>query len=161
MLDLPGFTKFEVTGPGAATWIDHMVTGALPKPGRTALNYFCAPSGGIVTEMTITAFGPNHYWLILAAAGESHDEHWLREHLPADGSVQINNLSARYGTLIVVGLLTRYAALALSGTTLPDATARIGAALTGPAPRSGDHASAPVYRRRVVHGARTPRAPQQ
>ena len=107
VLDLPGFTKFEVTGPGAAAWIDHMVTGALPKPGRTALNYFCAPSGGIVTEMTITAFGPNHYWLISAAAGESHDEHWLREHLPADGSVQINNLSARYGTLIVVGPKSR------------------------------------------------------
>jgi dimethylglycine dehydrogenase len=46
-------------------------------------------------------------WLISAAAGESHDEHWLREHLPADGSVQINNLSARYGTLIVVGPKSR------------------------------------------------------
>ena len=107
VLDLPGFTKFEVTGPGAAAWVDHMVTGAVPKPGRTALNYLCAPSGGIVSEMTITTFAPNHYWMISAAAGEAHDEHWLREHLPADGSVQINNLTARYGTLIVVGPKSR------------------------------------------------------
>lgn len=124
VLDLPGFTKFEVTGPGAAAWVDHMVTGVVPKPGRTALNYFCAPSGGIVSEMTITTFAPNHYWLISAAAGEAHDEHWLREHLPTDGSVQISNLTARYGTLIVVGpksreLLARLTDADLSNTGFP------------------------------------------
>jgi dimethylglycine dehydrogenase len=107
VLDLPGFTKFEVTGPGATAWLDHMVAGTVPRPGRTALNYFCAPSGGIVTEMTLTGFAPERYWLISAAAGERHDEHWLREHLPAGNGVRIENLSARYGTLIVVGPKSR------------------------------------------------------
>ncbi|MDH4106456.1 MAG: FAD-dependent oxidoreductase, partial [Gammaproteobacteria bacterium] len=107
ILDLPGFTKFEVTGPGARAWIDHMVTGVVPKPGRTALNYFLNERGGIVTEMTVTTLGAERYWLISAAAGERHDEHWLRSHLPADGSVRIENLSARYGTLIVVGPKSR------------------------------------------------------
>jgi len=107
VLDLPGFTKFEVSGDAAAAWLDHMVAGVVPKPGRTALNYFCAPSGGIVTEMTLTGFAPDRYWLISAAAGERHDEHWLREHLPTDGSVRIENQSSRYGTLIVVGPKSR------------------------------------------------------
>jgi dimethylglycine dehydrogenase len=107
ILDLPGFTKFEVTGPGARAWIDRMVTGVVPKPGRTALNYFLNERGGIVTEMTVTTLGAERYWLISAAAGERHDEHWLRAHLPADGSVRIENLSARYGTLIVVGPKSR------------------------------------------------------
>ena len=107
VLDLPGFTKFEVSGSGAAAWLDHMVAGTVPRPGRTALNYFCAPSGGIVTEMTLTGFAPDRYWLISAAAGERHDEHWLREHLPAGGGVHIENLSARFGTLIVVGPKSR------------------------------------------------------
>ena len=84
-----------------------MVAGTVPRPGRTALNYFLAESGGIVTEMTLTNLGADRYWLISAAAGESHDEHWLREHLPADGSVRIENLSARYGSLIVVGPRSR------------------------------------------------------
>jgi len=108
VLDLPGFTKFEVTGPGANAWINHMVVGVVPKPGRTALNYFCAPSGGIVTEMTVTALAPDRYWLISAAAGERHDEHWLEQHLPANrAEVSLANLSARYGTLIVVGPKSR------------------------------------------------------
>lgn len=124
VLDLPGFTKFEVTGAGAAAWLDHMVAGVVPRPGRTALNYFCAPSGGIVTEMTLTGFAPDHYWLISAAAGERHDEHWLREHLPTDGSVELKNLSARYGTLITVGprsreLLSKLTSADLSNAAFP------------------------------------------
>ena len=122
VLDLPGFTKFEVTGTGAAAWLDHMVAGTVPRPGRTALNYFCAPSGGIVTEMTLTGFAPDRYWLISAAAGERHDEHWLRERLPADGnSVRIENLSARYGTLIVVGPKSRELLASLTPTDLSNA----------------------------------------
>jgi len=108
VLDLPGFTKFEVTGAGATAWLDHMVAGKVPRPGRTALNYFCAETGGIVTEMTLTNLGADRYWLISAAAGERHDEHWLRSHLPADANaVRIENLSARYGSLIVVGPKSR------------------------------------------------------
>ncbi len=123
VLDLPGFTKFEVSGPSAREWLDHMITGVVPKPGRTALNYFCTARGGIVTEMTLTTFGADRYWLISAAAGERHDEHWLREHLPTSG-VRIDNLSARYGTLIVVGpqsreLLTRLTPADLSNAAFP------------------------------------------
>ena len=121
VLDLPGFTKFEIKGPGARAWIDGMVTGVVPKPGRTALNYFCAPSGGIVTEMTVTTLGPEHFWLISAASGELHDEHWLVEHLPADGSVRFENLTARHGTLILVGPRSREVLAKLTSTDLSNA----------------------------------------
>jgi len=108
VLDLPGFSKFEVTGKDARAWLDHLVTGVVPKAGRTALNYLCAPSGGIVTEMTLTNLGDEAYWLISAAAGELHDEHWLQQQLPTDGrDVRLANLSSRYGTLILVGPRSR------------------------------------------------------
>ncbi len=103
VLDLPGFTKFEVSGAAAPAWIDHMIAGALPRPGRCGLNYLCAEHGGIVTEMTVTTLTPQRYWLIGAAAGERHDEHWLMEHLPSGQDVRIENLSRRFGTLIVAG----------------------------------------------------------
>jgi dimethylglycine dehydrogenase len=107
VLDLPGFTKFEVSGLRASAWLDRMVAGVVPKPGRTALNYFLNERGGIVTEMTLTHLESDRYWLISAAAGERHDEHWLRSHLPGDGSVRIDNVTARHGTLIVVGPRSR------------------------------------------------------
>jgi dimethylglycine dehydrogenase len=108
LLELPGFTKFEVTGAGAAGWIDHMVSGALPRMGRTALSYFCSPRGGIVSEMTVSRLADERFWLISAAAGERHDEHWLVSHLSQrHGPVALANLTARYGSLIVVGPRSR------------------------------------------------------
>jgi dimethylglycine dehydrogenase len=108
VLELPGFTRFELTGAGAADWLDHMVAGVVPREGRTALSYFCTPRGGILTEMTLSRLAAARFWLISAAAGECHDEDWLREHLTQRyGPVAIENLTARYGTLIVVGPKSR------------------------------------------------------
>lgn len=110
VLDLPGFTKFEVSGAGARAWIDHLVAGTVPQPGRSALNYLCDPNGGIVSEMTVTALAADRYWLVGAAAGERHDGQWLTEHLPtgqARQAVRLENLTARFGSLIVVGPKSR------------------------------------------------------
>jgi dimethylglycine dehydrogenase len=108
LLELPGFTKFEVAGAGAAAWIDHMVAGPLPRLGRTALSYFCSPRGGIVSEMTVSQLAEERFWLISAAAGERHDEHWLTSHLSQRfGRVTVANLTPRFGTLILVGPRSR------------------------------------------------------
>src|ERR1700730_4658049 len=108
VLDLPGFTKFEIEGAGAAAWLDHMIAGQLPREGRTALNYLCSPRGGIVSEMTVSRLPDGRFWLISAAAGERHDEAWLRSHLPQrHGPVSIANVTARYGSLIVAGPRSR------------------------------------------------------
>jgi dimethylglycine dehydrogenase len=124
-LDLPGFAKFEIAGAGAAAWLDHMIAGQLPREGRTALSYFCSPRGGIVTEMTVSSLPDGRFWLISAAAGERHDEAWLRSHLSQrPGPVSIANVTGRYGSLIVVGprareLLARITAADVSNTAFP------------------------------------------
>ncbi len=102
ILDLPGFARFEVSGPGAAAWLDRLVAGALPRPGRIALAYFCSPRGGIVSEMTITRLSEDRFWLLGPAAGEWHDRDWLAGHLPDQG-VTLENLTADWGTLVVAG----------------------------------------------------------
>jgi len=123
--DLPGFAKFEITGAGAAGWLDHMIAGQLPRAGRVALNYCCSPRGGIVSEVTVSHLPDGRFWLIGAAAGERHDEDWLHRHLsPRHGPVSIANVTARYGTLVVVGprsreLLSRITAADLSDAAFP------------------------------------------
>src|SRR6202007_2061292 len=90
------------------TWIDTLIAGQLPRAGRAALNYCCSPRGGIVAEMTVSRLSEERFWLMSAAAGERHDEDWLRAHLSQrHGPVEIANLTARYGSLIVVGPRSR------------------------------------------------------
>jgi len=103
ILDLPGFARFEVKGAGTADWLDGLVAGALPKVGRISLGYFCSPRGGVVTEMTLTRLGEDHFWLISAAAGEWHDEDWLRSHRPAAAAFTLENITSRWSTLVLAG----------------------------------------------------------
>jgi dimethylglycine dehydrogenase len=124
LIDLPGAVKFDIAGADAEPWLDGLICGRLPAPGRMALGYFCAPSGGVVTEMTVSQLPEGRYWLIAAASGERHDEHWLRSHLPPEHRVAITNVTARYGSLVVVGprsreLLARVTPADLSNAAFP------------------------------------------
>jgi dimethylglycine dehydrogenase len=107
VLDLGGFAKFEVTGPGAAAWLDRLICGRLPKAGRVALAYMCTPHGGVLSELTVTRVADERFYLCGAAAAEWHDEHWLRAHLPAHGAIRLRNVTARYGTLVLAGPRSR------------------------------------------------------
>lgn len=107
LLDLTGFTRYELSGDGASDWLDGMISGALPRVGRVALAYFCAPSGRVVTELTVTRLSDNRFWLIGPAAGYWHDRDWLRQHLPADGSLVLEDITARNGTLVLAGPRSR------------------------------------------------------
>jgi dimethylglycine dehydrogenase len=104
VMDQPGFAKFELDGAGAADWLDQLIAGRVPAEGHMALAYFCSPRGGIVSEMTLSHLPGGRFWLLSAAAGERHDEEWLRSHLSQRyGPVHITNVTAHYGSLLIAG----------------------------------------------------------
>ena len=102
-IDLSGFSRFAVKGPGAKDYLEHMITGRLPGPGRSRLVYLASPQGRVLSEMTATCFAPDHYWLICGAGAHWHDRDWLTGHLPENGKVTLTDCSLDYGTLLVTG----------------------------------------------------------
>ena len=122
VLDLPGFSRFEITGSDAAAWLLRMITGRLPAPGRTGLAYFASPAGRILTEMTITRFDDGRFWLLGPAGGYWHDRDWLLGH--RSGDVRIDDLTSRWTTLVIAGprsreVMAKATALALSNGDFP------------------------------------------
>src|SRR5581483_4646448 len=55
----------------------------------------------------VTRLDEDHFYIVSAAAGEAHDEAWLQTHLPEDGSVQLENVTARVGVLTLAGPRSR------------------------------------------------------
>lgn len=106
VLDLPGFSRFHVHGKGARAWLNSLITGYLPKPGRIGLVYFATSKGKILTEMSAIAHAEDDYTLITAAAAENHDFEVLWRANPPTG-VSIGNLTSEYNTLIVAGPSSR------------------------------------------------------
>jgi dimethylglycine dehydrogenase len=102
--DLTGFSKFEVSGPGAEAFLDGMVANKLPqKHYRLGLAHVLTHKGGIAAEFTITRLGPDRFYLISAAAANRHDLDLLTRHAPKDGSVAIRDVTLDNGVLVIAG----------------------------------------------------------
>ena len=107
VLDMPGFSRYNLSGEGAADWLRKQITGGIPKVGRMNLGYFADDKGRIVTEMSIIRHGDDDFTLMTAAVAEWHDLEWLERALPADGSLSLTNHSTEFAVLLVTGPKSR------------------------------------------------------
>ncbi|HHB80245.1 MAG TPA: FAD-dependent oxidoreductase, partial [Aliiroseovarius sp.] len=107
VLDLPGFSRFTVSGEGAADWLDGLIAGNLPKVDRMGLGYFPDKRGRIVTEMSIIRHDDDQFSLITAAGAQWHDRELLRDALPLDGSIELWDDTVDTDCLIVTGPKSR------------------------------------------------------
>ena len=82
ILDLPGFSRFRVTGSGVVEWLSRQITGKVPPVGRLGLAYFADAKGRIVTEMSVARLADDEVLLITAATAQAHDRDWLKSMLP-------------------------------------------------------------------------------
>ncbi len=107
LLDMGGFTKYDVQGAGTTEWLDSLIAGKMPRVGRLSLSYFCADDGGVWSEMTLTRLAEEHYLLITAGAAKWHDYQWLEQHLPEGSDIKINDITDDIGTLVLAGPRSR------------------------------------------------------
>src|SRR6185295_804006 len=100
--------KLEVTGPGAARWLDSLVANKVPaKNGRMALSHALTRRGGIRSEFTITKLADEHFYVVSAGAAERYDSDYLQKALPADGSVTLRNVTGARGCFALAGPAAR------------------------------------------------------
>jgi dimethylglycine dehydrogenase len=108
VLDQTSFAKFEVSGPGAEALLDRLCANRLPQTvGRMALTQMCTPRGGIEADVTVTRLADECFYVISAAATDTHDLAWIRWHAPEDGSVRVESITASVGVLTVSGPSSR------------------------------------------------------
>ncbi|MBI1171436.1 FAD-dependent oxidoreductase [bacterium] len=112
ILDLPGFSRFLISGEGTADWLSRQITGKLPSVGRLGLAYFADDKGRIVTEMSVARLGEDQVLLITAATAQSHDREWLRRHL-APG-LSLTDVTDRWSCQILTGPKSRAVLAAVS-----------------------------------------------
>ncbi|MBO9450623.1 FAD-dependent oxidoreductase [Tropicibacter sp. R16_0] len=105
VLDLPGFSRFYLSGEGAAEALRGLVTGGLPKVGRINLVYIADGRGRILTEMSCMRLGEDEFVMITAATAQWHDRDILVNAMPAGVTVQ--DVTTTRDTLIVTGPKSR------------------------------------------------------
>ena len=107
IVDLSGATKYEVTGKDASAFLNHLSCNKLPaKDGRMALTLFHAPNGGIMSEMSITRFADDFYYLNGAIISEHKDLHWMQSQTN-EFDVNIRNVTDDIASVLLTGPKSR------------------------------------------------------
>ncbi len=63
LLDIASFSRYEVTGPEAESWLDWMSSARLPKPGRARLAPMLSETGKLKGDLTIINWGDGIFWI--------------------------------------------------------------------------------------------------
>ena len=102
LVDLTAFSKFEVTGPDAATFLERMAANRMPTTdGGLRLTHFLTTLGGIEAEMTVTRLGPQRFYLNSGITAQFHDRDWLALNITDDEEVTVSD---RTEDLAILGL---------------------------------------------------------
>ncbi|MEM9975182.1 MAG: FAD-dependent oxidoreductase [Pseudomonadota bacterium] len=87
------FGKFHVTGPGARAWLDRIMAGRIPQPGRLSLTPMLAPSGRLIGDFTVSCLAEDEFYLTASYGAQAYHARWFETH-PGEG-VQVKNVSDR------------------------------------------------------------------
>ena len=93
--EIHNFGKYAVTGPGARDWLDRIMAGRIPRPGRLSLTPMLSPKGRLIGDFTVSCFSETEFQLTASFGMQAAHMRWFEQNLPADGSVKAENISTR------------------------------------------------------------------
>ena len=64
LLDITGFSRFEVTGPNAERWLNTLMASKLPAPGQAALAPMLGNDGRMKGDLTLFNWGDGSWWIM-------------------------------------------------------------------------------------------------
>jgi len=92
MFESAVYARYEVSGRGAAQWLDHLLASRLPRVGRVRLAPMLSPNGKLMGDLTVSRLADDRFWLIGSYYLQAWHMRWIDDYLPPTG-VTLRNLS--------------------------------------------------------------------
>ncbi len=99
--EVQNFGKFRVTGPNARKWLDRIMAGAIPKPGRLTLTPMLSPKGKIIGDFTVTCLREGLFQITGSYGAQDQHLRWFEANL--DQGVRVENMSDRITGFQIAG----------------------------------------------------------
>jgi dimethylglycine dehydrogenase len=90
LLDISGFSRFEVSGEGAEAWLNTIFATKLPKAGRSRLAVALGEDGRLKGDLTLFNWGDGTYWIMGSYYLRRWHMRWFDDHMGTD--VQVRDL---------------------------------------------------------------------
>ncbi len=101
-VEIANFAKHEFTGPGARHFLDYVLAGRIPGPGRMALTPMLTGKGKLYGDLTVACLSDQRFLLIGSGAAQEMHRRWFEQVLPESG-VCYRNVSGLYHGIAIAG----------------------------------------------------------
>ena len=99
--EVQNFGKFSVTGQGARAWLDYIMAGRIPQPGRMSLTPMLSPKGRLWGDFTVSCLAEGEFQLTASYGAQDIHHRWFMQNARADA--QVENISDRRTGFQVAG----------------------------------------------------------
>ncbi|MGR3463022.1 MAG: GcvT family protein [Roseovarius sp.] len=99
--EVHNFGKYLVTGPHARDWLDRIMAGRIPKPGRLSLSPMLSPQGRLWGDFTVSCLGDEAFQLTASYGAQAVHMRWFE--MNEAGGVQVENISDRLNGFQIAG----------------------------------------------------------
>ena len=89
LVDISGFSRFEVSGSGAREWLDRIMASRLPAPGRAKLAPVLAPNGRLKGDLTVFNWGDGTWWIMGSYYLRQWHMRWFSDRIAERGTVDV------------------------------------------------------------------------
>ena len=81
LLDITGFSRFEVSGPNAKAWLNSVFATKLPAPGRARLAVALGHDGRLKGDLTLFNWGDGTWWIMGSYYLRRWHMRWFDHHI--------------------------------------------------------------------------------
>ena len=89
--EVHNFGKYDVTGPQARAWLDKIMAGRVPQPGRLSLTPMLSEAGKLIGDFTISCLEEEVFQLTASYGAQAYHMRWFDMHA-MDGA-HVTNIS--------------------------------------------------------------------
>jgi glycine cleavage system aminomethyltransferase T/glycine/D-amino acid oxidase-like deaminating enzyme len=115
LVDLSAFAVLDITGPAALATVQSLAVAQLDVPsGRVVYTSLLDDKGGFLADLTVMRLGASHFRVVTGGATGMAEKKWFTDHLPADGTAALADLTSAWTTLGLWGPRAREIMQAIS-----------------------------------------------
>lgn len=100
VIEIANYAKHEVSGPGAAQFLDRLFTNRLPAVGRLALSPLLTAKGKLYGDLTIGRLAEDRFLIFGSGSAQDMHRRWFERHLPTAGVTYGNRTDQLHGLAI-------------------------------------------------------------
>ncbi len=99
--EVHNFGKYRITGPGARAWLDRIMAGRIPQPGRLSLTPMLSPKGKLIGDFTVSCLNETEFQLTASYGSQAFHMRWFQQNAQADARVE--NISDQLNGFQIAG----------------------------------------------------------